>query len=151
MNLLRLMVASCAVAMALPSVGDGRVESAELTLEVNATNASFRVTDRRTGRTWESEPQYPHMPQNLAVTGCEVVDREIRLTMTASGGRNLSATFRLEPEPGEMTVTFDTGWRYKKEWEMAFPGPLRSKRGDRLIVPLNEGMGYPVEGESEGL
>ena len=152
MNLLRLMVASCAVAAALPSVGgDGRAETPELTLEVNATNASFRVTDRRTGRTWESEPQYPHMPQNLAVTGCEVVDREIRLTMTASGGRNLSATFRLEPEPGEMTVTFDTGWRYKKEWEMAFPGPLRSKRGDRLIVPLNEGMGYPVEGESEGL
>ncbi len=97
---------------ALPFVvGASRVESAELTLEVSATDASFRVTDRRTGRTWESEPNYPHMPQNLAVTGCEAVDREIRLTMTASGGRNLLATFRLEPEPGEMTVTFDTGWR----------------------------------------
>ena len=146
-----ICVAAAGAAAVLALAKDCVVETAELSLAVSESDASFRVTDRRTGRTWKSEPEYAHMPKGLAVTGCNVAGKEIRLAMSATGGRSLSATFRLEPEPGEMTVTFNTGWRFRKNWEMSFPGPLRTKRGDRLIVPLNEGMGYPVDGMNEGL
>jgi len=34
---------------------------------------------------------------------------------------------------------------------LAFPSPFATKPGDRLIVPMNQGLGYPVDEEHTGL
>ena len=146
----KTFIAAVALSLPLFSVrADYKIESAELAISVSSSNAAFSVTDKRTGRVWESEPEYLNMPVDMKVVSGSASGREIKISMTARGRRSLSAVFRLENEPGEFTVTFDTTWKYKKPWELAFPGPLRTKKGDRIIVPLNEGMGFPVDGENE--
>ena len=70
-NITCVVAAGAAAFLALAK--DCVVETPELSLAVSAADASFRVTDRRTGRTWESEPEYAHMPTGLAVTGCKAV------------------------------------------------------------------------------
>ena len=75
---------------------DYRIESSELTLTVSSSNASFSVTDKRTGRVWESEPEYLNMPVDMKVVSGTATDREIKISMSARGRRSLSAVFRLE-------------------------------------------------------
>ncbi|MBR6587686.1 MAG: hypothetical protein IKK82_09715, partial [Kiritimatiellae bacterium] len=55
--------AAAALSLPLFSVkADYRIESDELAIVVSSSNAAFSVADKRTGRVWESEPEYLNMP-----------------------------------------------------------------------------------------
>lgn len=62
--------------------------------------------------------------------------------------RDVKAIFRLEGS-GEMVVTVDSPGALSKPLD--FPPPIKTDKGQRLIVPMNEGMGYPVDEDHYGL
>ena len=120
-----------------------------LTLRGDFTAGFLELSDARTGRAWRMD---------LAAQGWMVLDaaplktaegeglsltllnpettREIRAALTLAGQSEVAVTVACE---GVMTKPLD------------FPPPFQTRKGDRLIVPANEGMSYPVDQEHTGL
>ena len=109
----------------------------------------LEVADARTGRVWhwdlfaqgwmilkaESPKQTPSVGVTLTLLNPETT-REVRATLTLCG-------------PSELSVTVDAEGPLPKPLD--FPPPFETRKGDRLIVPMNEGMSYPVDEEHSGL
>lgn len=121
----------------------------DLTLLGDFSAGTLDVTDARTGRTWHqdlagqgwmvlnAEPlaASPQTGVTLTLLNPETT-REIRATLTLTGNAELAVSVEAE---GALTKPLD------------FPPPFETRKGDRLIVPANEGMSYPVEEEHQGL
>ena len=121
----------------------------DLSLACDFASGSITVTDARTGRAWRqdlsgqgwlaiaAEPLQPAPQTGVALTLLNPeTTREIRATFTLSAGCELAVAIDAE---GELTKPLD------------FPPPFATRKGDRLIVPANEGMSYPVEEPHQGL
>ncbi len=120
-----------------------------LTLSGDFAAGTVDVTDARTGRVWHqdlagqgwmvlnAEPlsSAPQAGVTLTLLNPETT-REIRATLTLTKGCELAVSVEAE---GTLTKPLD------------FPPPFETRMGDRLIVPANEGMSYPVDEEHQGL
>ena len=129
--------------------GQQNFVNGDLSLACDFASGSVTVTDARTGRAWRQDlagqgwlaiaaEQLPSAPQTgvaLTLLNPETT-REIRATFTLSAGCELAVAIDAE---GELTKPLD------------FPPPFATRKGDRLIVPANEGMSYPVEEPHQGL
>ena len=120
-----------------------------LSLSGDFTAGTLDVTDSRTGRAWR---------QDLAGNGWMVLDA-VPLSDAPEAGvklsllnpettREIRATVALV-EGGEVAVTVEGEGTLTKAID--FPPPFETRKGDRLIVPANEGMSYPVDEEHQGL
>ena len=114
------------------------LENATLSVTVNA-DATISVTDKRTGRIWR---------QKL------VTDGRITRSTAAPGGMDMvwhsnwtgmdfQMKLRLEADLPEFTVELATDGNFKSN--LRFPHPFATKSGTHLVVPMNEGISYPVD------
>ena len=123
---------------------DVTAETDHLKVVVSGTDAALVVTDKRTGRVWA-----PGAPGTLFVTGLARSGRAICATVIDPASlRTWGILVAPSPKRPELLVTV-TG-----EGEMpvalAYPQAFATKPGDRLIVPMNEGISYPVT-EPDGI
>ena len=123
---------------------DVTAETDHLKVVVSGTDAALAVTDKRTGRVWA-----PGAPGTLFVTGLARSGRAICATVIDPASlRTWGILVAPSPKRPELLVTV-TG-----EGEMpvalAYPQAFATKPGDRLIVPMNEGISYPVT-EPDGI
>lgn len=118
-----------------------------LKVVVSGADAALSVTDKRTGRVWA--PKTTAAPGALVVTALSRSGRAICATvidpLTLRTWGILVAPSPKLPEvlvtvtgEGEMPAAFD------------YPQAFATKPGDRLIVPMNEGISYPVD-EGDGI
>jgi len=120
-----------------------------LALSADLEAGGIDVKDARTGRAWHqdlagqgwmvvaAEPAKPDPAAGFTLTLLDPeTAREIRATFTLGGSAELLVTVEAE---GSLSKPID------------FPPPFVTQKGDRLIVPVNEGMGYPVDEEHPGL
>ena len=127
----------------------------ELTLEgkgirvtVNSEDARIAVTDLRTGRSWT---------QVGGATGWMVLNavpvanpRGVALTLLQPETLcEVRAVFTVADDAPELGVEISSVGGLSKSLD--FPSAFTTRVGDRLIVPVNEGMGYPVNENHEGL
>ncbi|MDR2117489.1 MAG: glycoside hydrolase [Planctomycetaceae bacterium] len=125
-----------------------KYENRFLSVEIDPSNGTFSVTDKRTNRTWlpsfVAAKNFVVLPkrnsvapdlQNLQNTMFTLLNTE---TLTEY---NVSVT--LEPDLPEMVIRLDG--QGSMSGHIHYPPAFASKQGDRLIVPVNEGIGYPVE------
>ena len=126
--------------------GTERVTSGPLTIAVDRRNAAISVEDSRTGRVWA--PQHGGVPALVV----ERVQREgdaVRLSC-----RMLETAQRCEVKilPGPAAeFTVEVSGRGEMASPLAYPPPFSTAAGDRMIVPMNEGMGFPVNESHPGL
>ncbi len=114
-----------------------------IVVTVNTTNAAFSVLDRRTGRQWRQPVTRP----DEVVTGLHRHENALSLDLLdIPSGLPLRADLELEPAQPEFTLKLTAKGRLPGP--MRFPYPFASRPGDRLIVPMNEGISYPVEDKS---
>ncbi len=122
-----------------------------LTVAFERGQGCLEATDRRTGRVWR---------QDWAGAGWMVLDFAEEGPAPAAGVR----VTLLDPESvrevrvrlgleagGELRVTVDAEADGPLARPLDFPPPFDTRKGDRLIVPMNEGVGYPVDEEHAGL
>lgn len=121
---------------------------AGISVAVDCAAGNFAVTDSRTGRVWGQEP---------VKAGWRVLD-----AVASQDGRGVTLKL-LEPETlcefrasvsvaadvPEVAVQIEGEGRMSRPLD--FPAPFVTRKGDRLIVPMNEGVGYPVDEEHQGL
>ena len=111
-----------------------------LTVELRTEDATLAVTDKRTGKVWTQVS----VATDLAVTGVTPLGRRgwrLGLLQVATG-RSLSADVELGAGLPEVTVTLSGD--VPIEQPLAFPAPFDSSTNASLVIPMNEGISYPV-------
>ena len=131
---------------AVPAASPGkmlRLVSPTLDVRLAAGNGALAVTDRRSRRQWQQ-----------AVFGAGLVVRDaqrlgamrVRLTVwDAANDLTLQVTVALSANAPELTVTLAGDAHSPMAQPVAFPPPFVTGPGTALVVPLNEGILYPVD------
>ena len=115
------------------------VTNAFLEVAIDTSGATVSVLDHRTGRHWTQTATHA----DLVVTGAQVKGRQVELKlMDVATGLDRSAVLLLEENQPEFTLKISGEGRLTEP--LQFPFPFKSQPGDRLIVPMNEGISYPV-------
>lgn len=118
------------------------LENGILRLSLDTSTASFAVVDRRTGRTW---PQHPTGGMIVLSARREQQRIAIRWLNTKSMLTGQAAIALSEQGP-EVMVELSADGEF--DGRLAFPLPLVTEPGMTLILPVNEGISYPVDDES---
>ena len=121
-----------------PTPATLKLENALLSVGFDTREATFAVTDRRTGQTW-SQHQFGG---GLVVTGARATNGwEVDLLEVATDLK-LQMIVQLDPQAAEFTVALSGAGRLPTA--LAFPPPFVSATNTSLVVPMNEGISYPV-------
>ncbi|MCL2348194.1 MAG: hypothetical protein FWC50_08015, partial [Planctomycetaceae bacterium] len=121
------------------------LENTILRFAFDITNGTMTVTDKRMNRRWEQRPpsanslfveaRVVERDGGKAIT-CRMIDQEYMKVP-------VNIEMRLAGQLPELCVTLDG--QGKMGNRLAFPAPFISHPGERLIVPMNEGIGFPVD------
>jgi len=125
-----------------------QLENGRLRFNVDGSSARLSVTDLRTGRVWSQEGG----AAGWMVLASEVSEDKRSLALTLldpESVREFKAVFTLEEKAAEFSVAITMDGPMLRP--LNFPMPFATRKGDRLIVPMNEGVGYPVHEEHQGL
>jgi hypothetical protein len=125
----------------LPETLKASNPSLEATL--HTADGRLTVADRRTGGKWEQRAG----SGSLVVCDAKAAEGgfDLRLLDPANTSE-LTAAIRLEAERPELTLALDG--KGEMATAMAFPAPFASAKGHLLILPVNEGISYPVDDET---
>lgn len=122
---------------------DVTISNAALEVTLIASNATLRVFDRKTNRRIEQKP----LRNNLLLLSAEATTDSIRLqVLHASSGLEISARVQLDKTAPEFTVELAADAALPTA--LQFPHPFVTTRGEHLVVPMNEGISYPVDDKS---
>jgi hypothetical protein len=119
------------------------VENATISVTLNTDNAALSVADKRTRETWTQQPQSAEFKADSARKIEDGI--EIRLVQVPMEG-HISVTLQLDKELPEFTLTLSAGGEPK--WPLRFPHPFGTGPGTYLVVPMNEGISYPVDDQT---
>lgn len=121
--------------------------NADLRISLDGTTGGFTVRDVRTGRVWS-----PSDDAGWLVLGVKVSDDKLAATVSLlepETGTEMQAVFRVDERRPEVCVEISAEGPLAKPID--YPVPFATRKGDRLIVPMNEGVGLPVDEEHKGL
>ena len=120
------------------------VETSYLSVSVSGEGAVLQVTDRRTGRVWAPAGKSP-----LFVLGAEKAGETLRVRfVNPATVDEWTATITPEKDRPEFVVSIAGEGEMKSALD--YPAPFATRKGDRLIIPMNEGIGFPVD-EEDGM
>jgi hypothetical protein len=117
--------------------------NAALVVSVNTSNATLSALDRRTGRLWTQRAGRAEVVVTEAHTGSNEID--LGLSHVPSG---LVLNARIVMEAAKPEFTFSLVGEGALSGPVRYPYPFVSEPGDRLVVPMNEGISFPVEDKS---
>ncbi|MBI5386512.1 MAG: carbohydrate binding domain-containing protein [Verrucomicrobia bacterium] len=119
------------------------IQNAALAVSLNTTNATLLVLDRRTRQSFEQKP----LSEDVVLTGATAGRDQIELSLLhAASGLEMKGIVRLDGELPEFT--FELAAQGELPNSLRFPHPFASRAGEYLVVPMNEGISYPVEDKS---
>ncbi|MCX8037654.1 MAG: glycoside hydrolase [Candidatus Sumerlaeia bacterium] len=121
---------------------DVTIRNAALAVTFRGADGTLSVEDLRTQRRWE---------QRAIAKGIEVVSVEakdgIRATLRHAPSKlEITATVQLDGDKPEFVVALSA--KGKMPNPVAYPHPFVTEKGSYLVVPMNEGISYPVEDET---
>ncbi len=119
-----------------------------VSLGVDCASGRVSVTDTRTGRVWSPEPDGSDWMVLDAVQSPDRRSVTLKL-LNPESTREIRAVFTVAKALPEVSVEIASEGALTRPLD--FPSPFATRKGDRLIVPANEGMSYPVDEEHQGL
>jgi len=144
----RVLIVAAVLGLSLATSLNGLAQIPTVTAENETLSVSLdeagrlSVRDRRTGRRWGQE---------TSMHG--------RITMARGSGRNIRAVWhdagldqdvhlhvQLDEAKPEFTASLAAEGKLK--WSLGYPHPFVTTAGTYLVVPMNEGISYPVDDKS---
>ena len=117
--------------------------NAHLHLTLHCASGALDITDRRSGTTWRQR----RGGASLAVLDARAVPGGFDLDLfDPRAGSKVACAIRLDDDRPELTVELRGEGRMPND--IAFPPPLQTAKGMLLIMPVNEGISYPVDDRS---
>ncbi len=111
-----------------------------LMVTLDTSNATLNVRDRRVRRDWAQKAQ----PGGTVLLDAKAEGNQIRMDLyDVPTGLELAG--RLELLPDQAEVIFELAGKGDMISPLKFPHPFNTAPGDYLVVPMNEGISYPVE------
>ncbi len=118
------------------------IANSKISATLNSADATFSVTDKRTGQTWRQKPS-----DKFKVVDCKRVEGGLEITCRHPWYElDSKTTLRLDGDKPELTLELSAEGRLKGA--LGFPYPFVSESGDYLVIPMNEGISYPVDDET---
>jgi len=118
------------------------LSNSALEVTLHTAEATFSVTDRRTGQAWKQRPG-----SNLVVLDAGTGDRGFKLRLLdAASMLELDAAISLEDQRPEVAV--ELAAEGQLDGHLRFPSPFVTGEGTFLVMPVNEGISYPVDDET---
>ncbi|MHC4156967.1 MAG: glycoside hydrolase, partial [Planctomycetota bacterium] len=115
------------------------IANSKISVTLNSADATFSVTDKRTGQTWRQKPS-----DKFKVIKSRRVDGGLEMTCRHQWyGLDSKTTLRLDGDKPELTLELSAEGKLKGA--LGFPYPFISESGDYLVIPMNEGISYPVD------
>lgn len=114
-----------------------------LTVAFNTRDGTFSVTDQRTSQDWAQRTSSPEITVLEANQGLNRI--QCKLLHLASGVE-FEAVARLEREDPELVVELQGEGELPST--IKYPHAFASRAGQYLVVPMNEGISYPVDDAS---
>ena len=119
------------------------IENAAIRGEFHTLNGALDVTDKRSGRVWR---QNSVNARHWFFHSRKVGQRKIAFDLFLTNVQNVvSCTFEIDEKKPEILFTLDAADKSQPFANLEYPYPFQPKPGDRIIVPMNEGISYPVE------
>jgi Glycosyl hydrolases related to GH101 family, GH129 len=116
------------------------ITNSSLEVALNTSNATLTVRDRRTGQRFAQAP----LSGNVILTGATSQNDQFQIQLIhVASGQEILSTIRLEKDSPEFTV--ELAAQGDLPGALQFPHPFASRPGEYLVVPMNEGISYPVE------
>lgn len=111
-----------------------------LKVAFNATNATLSVQDNRTDRRWAQQP-FTH---DCIVKTAKIQSGKLQVELFHGGtGLDLSVHMQLDGDRPELLMELVA--HGEMPTPIQFPHPFSTVSGDYLVVPMNEGISYPVD------
>ena len=111
-------------------------------LRVRMDGAGLEVQDLRTGRTWK--PAACARPTSMELERRQDADGTVRVGfIEPETMKRWKAGCRVEKDRPEVVVALKSDGDMDTSFD--WPSAFASRKGDRLIVPMNEGIGYPAD------
>ena len=136
-----ILLLACPHAVALDS--QLALTNVALVVSVNTSNATLSVLDRRTGRLCTQRAGGAEVAVTEARAESNAIDLGLRLVRP---GLVLKARIALEAAKPEFT--FSLIGEGALSGPVRYPYPFMTEPSDRLVVPMNEGISFPVEDKS---
>jgi len=115
-----------------------------VSVRVEPQAGTFSLTDRRISHTYSSA----RARDTIILSAARESDRKARLTLLqATSGYRYEALLEVDGSEAECALTLSTD-EEKMDEDLAFPPALHSETGDWLVIPMNEGILYPVDDPS---
>ncbi|UCC98244.1 MAG: hypothetical protein JSW66_20655 [Phycisphaerales bacterium] len=115
------------------------VANAALSATVDTDDGTISVSDKRTGQTWR---------QNISVKGKGTEARRVAGGIDViwkQAGLNIDVLTRLRLDGNKPEFTVELSADADLKSSLVFPHPFVTEPGTYLVVPMNEGISYPVE------
>ena len=127
---------------AAAAAADLALTNKSVTLTLHTADATISVLDRRTGRTWAQKPRKAG-PVITSAKGGERIDLG---WLDPGSGLEGKAVIALDGDLAEWAVALAADGEMGSP--LAFPAPFISEAGTYLVIPMNEGISYPVDDAS---
>jgi len=114
-----------------------------LTVELNADDGSLAITDKRIGHTYTQKP----INGGLRLLSARMLDErsaEMKFLNETNAGL-FTVKLTLAGEQPRIRFELSDSDEVMPEPITGYPFPIRSEKGDFLVIPLNEGILYPVD------
>ncbi|MCU0961064.1 MAG: carbohydrate binding domain-containing protein [Pirellulaceae bacterium] len=115
------------------------LENAALSLTWHARDATLTVRDKRSGRLYEQVSSSPLIPRAVERTEAGI---EFQLLMP-DGALIIDGQLRLDPNAAEFVFELRADGELRDA--LQFPFVFATQPGEFLIMPVNEGISYPVD------
>lgn len=118
------------------------LENAFLKVTLFERDGTFNVFDKRTGRLWQQKVfKYPMIVRRAK----QSKNRIDFIVFSASSFLEYQATIALDSDKPELTALIDKKDRTSEQSSVLYwPAPFVPDNKDRIILPLNEGISFPV-------
>ncbi|UCD58511.1 MAG: hypothetical protein JSV16_05195 [Candidatus Hydrogenedentota bacterium] len=115
------------------------VSNASISVEVNTEDGTLSVTDKRAQLTWEQKV----LTRGKVTEAAQIADA-IDMTWRQPGlNIDVRVKLRLNEEHPEFTLELSAEGNLKNT--LSFPHPFVTEPGTYLVIPMNEGISYPVD------
>ncbi len=114
-------------------------ENSAVTVSLDTANGTLTVLDKRTGRRWQQKA----VAQGK-ITSATTGSRSVEATWhDASLDKDVRVRIELDEDRPEFTVTLSAQTDLRRS--LRYPHPFVTDPGTYLVIPMNEGISYPVE------
>ncbi len=120
------------------------VKGRRLSLTVSHVDGGLSVTDLKTGRTWtpaDVPGQTVCLVRRLEATADGVIAELVNPANLSS----FTAEYRLADAEIALTLSPRGSCERYGTAVLDYPAAFAARKGDRLVVPMNEGIGFPVD------